>query len=111
MIQEERIQDLSQKPFRNGRYVLYWMQASPRVTCNHAYQYAVRMATRLSLPLLACFNLTPGYPEANRPQYRFLIEGLLTLSRALNEEGVLFVVLTGTPGAPSWHLEVTLHWW
>jgi len=99
MIQEERIAYLSQKPFGKGRYVLYWIQAAPRVTCNHAYQYAVRMADRLSLPLLACFNLVPGYPEATLPQYRFLIEGLLTLSRALEEQGVQLVIITGVPGA------------
>jgi len=98
MIQEERIQDLSQKSLRNGRYVLYWVQAAPRVTCNHAYQYAVRKANGLSLPLLACFNLTPGYPEAERPLYRFMIEGLLALSSALNDQGVLFIILTGAPG-------------
>jgi deoxyribodipyrimidine photo-lyase len=99
MIQEERIAYLSQKPFRKGRYVLYWIQTAPRVTCNHAYQYAVRMADRLSIPLLACFNLVPGYPEATRPQYRFLIEGLLTLSRTLEEQGVRLVIITGEPGA------------
>ena len=98
MIQEERIQDLSQKSLRNGRYVLYWVQAAPRVTCNHAYQYAVRKANGLSLPLLACFNLTPGYPEAERPHYRFMIEGLLALSQALKDEKVQFVILTGAPG-------------
>jgi deoxyribodipyrimidine photo-lyase len=98
MIQEERIQVLSQKPLRNGRYVLYWMQAAPRVACNHAYQYAVRKANGLSLPLLACFNLAPGYPEAARPHYRFMIEGLLALTAALKEEQVQFVILTGAPG-------------
>ena len=111
MIQEERIQNLSQKPCRNGRYVLYWVQAAPRVTCNHAYQYAVRKANGLSLPLLACFNLTPGYPEARRPHYRFMIEGLLALSQALKDEGVQFVIQTGAPGTVPWRLEVMLHWW
>lgn len=99
MIQEERIQHLSKKPFQKGRYVLYWVQAAPRVACNHAYQYAVREANRLSLPLLACFDLTPGYPEATSPHYRFMIEGLLSLSSALEEQGVLFTILTGVPGA------------
>jgi len=98
MIQEERIQHLSQKPFQKGKYVLYWVQASPRVACNHAYQYAVREANRLSLPLLACFDLVPGYPEARRPQYRFMIEGLLGLSRSLEEQGIQFVIRTGAPG-------------
>jgi len=99
MIQEERIEGLSQKPLKKGRYVLYWMQASPRITCNHAYQYAVRMANRLSLPLLACFNLIPGYPEAARPHYRFMIEGLVALSKTLRANGVRFVIITGLPGA------------
>ncbi|MCU0628367.1 MAG: deoxyribodipyrimidine photo-lyase [Methanoregulaceae archaeon] len=99
MIQEERIKDLSQKPLKKGRYVLYWMQAAPRVTCNHAYQYAVRMADHLSLPLIACFNLIPGYLEAARPHYRFMTEGLLALSKTLNDQGVRFVIITGSPGA------------
>jgi deoxyribodipyrimidine photo-lyase len=97
MIQVERIQKLSQKSLRKGAYVLCWMQTAPRVTCNHAYQYAVRMANRLSLPLLACFILIPGYPEATRPQYHFMIEGLLSLSRALKEQDVRLVILNGSP--------------
>ena len=80
------------------------MQAAPRVTCNHAFQYAVRMADRFSLPLLACFDLMPGYPGATLPQYRFMIEGLVSLSRNLEEQGVQFIIRTGSPGTAALEL-------
>ncbi|HPA06895.1 MAG TPA: deoxyribodipyrimidine photo-lyase [Methanoregulaceae archaeon] len=104
MIPEERVAYLSKKSVKKGHYILYWMQAAPRITCNHAYQYAVRMAERHSLPLLACFDLIPGYPGATCPHYRFMVEGLIALSRDLEAQGVRFLVRTGPPGTSAWEL-------
>src|SRR5690606_6047174 len=49
-------------------------------------------------PLLACFDLIPGYPGATCPHYRFMVEGLIALSRDLEAQGVRFIVKTGPPG-------------
>jgi deoxyribodipyrimidine photo-lyase len=97
MIRQERLQILNRKPVRNGRYVLYWMQASPRVQCNHAYQYAVECAERLGLPVLASFVVTPGFPEAREPHYRFLAQGLQEVYQSLREQGVRLVIRSGYP--------------
>ncbi len=97
MIREERLQLLNRQPVRDGGYVLYWMQASPRVRCNHAYQYAVERANRLSLPVVACFVITPDFPEARGPHYRFLAQGLRELQGTLAGQGVRLVIRFGDP--------------
>src|SRR5919202_1597505 len=47
-IQQERVADLNDEPVREGRYVLYWMQASQRTVLNHALEYAVHRAVELA---------------------------------------------------------------
>ena len=97
MIPHERLQQLNRQPVRKGRYVLYWMQASPRVRCNHAFQYAVERAERLSLPVVTCFVLTPDFPEAQAPHYRFLAEGLQEVRGTLADQGVRLAIRCGDP--------------
>jgi deoxyribodipyrimidine photo-lyase len=99
MVLEERLLHSAKRPIRNGRYVLYWVQAAPRLSGNPAYEYAITMADRHDLPLVACFNLIPGYPDATAPQYRFMIEGLLELRQALRQEGVRLIIISGPPGS------------
>ena len=50
MIHPERITPLNRQPARKGRFVLYWMQASQRVACNHALEYAVGEEMACTLP-------------------------------------------------------------
>jgi len=97
MIGQERLQRLNSQPVRKGRYVLYWMQASPRVRCNHAWQYAVERADRLSLPVVTCFVLTPDFPDARASHYRFLAEGLDEVRNTLADQGVKLLVRLGDP--------------
>jgi deoxyribodipyrimidine photo-lyase len=97
MVGQERLQRLNRQPVRKGRYVLYWMQASPRVQCNHAWQYAVERAERLSLPVVACFVISPDFPDAQGSHYRFLAEGLRELGGTLGDYGVRLVIRYGDP--------------
>lgn len=97
MIQPERIRHLNERPVRKGTYVLCWMQASPRLSCNHALQYAIRQANRLGLPVVAFFSLVPGYPEAAPAHYRFMLEGLDGLRKSLAESGIQLVIRVGPP--------------
>jgi deoxyribodipyrimidine photo-lyase len=53
MIHPSRIQPLNRRSIQDGRYVLYWMQASQRVDCNHALEYAVGEATPSICPSLS----------------------------------------------------------
>jgi deoxyribodipyrimidine photolyase len=97
MIQPERLKFLNAAEVRAGDYVLYWMQASQRVECNHAFQYAVRRANVLRLPVVVYFGLTDRFPEANERHYAFLLEGLADVRRRLNKLGVRFVLRRGSP--------------
>ena len=56
-IQPERIKILNDQAPAPGDYVLYWMQASQRTSCNHAFDYAVCLANRLHLPVVVGFGL------------------------------------------------------
>ncbi len=80
-----------------GRYVLYWMQASQRVHWNHALAYAIERANVLGKPLLVYFGLTGGYPEANIRHYTFMLEGLVESSKALKGLGIGWILRLASP--------------
>jgi len=94
---EERATDLNDRPVQEGRYVLYWMQQSQRVSYNHALEYAIENANDLNVPLLVCFGLTAAYPDANERHYHFMIQGLTDVKRGLAERGISFVMRVGKP--------------
>jgi deoxyribodipyrimidine photo-lyase len=97
MIQPTRLQSLNALPLCEGRYVLYWMQASQRAECNHALEQAIREANRLGQPLLVVFGLTADFPEANERHYRFMLEGLAQTRQALARRNIQLVVLHKDP--------------
>jgi deoxyribodipyrimidine photo-lyase len=85
------------EPRSDARYVLYWMQQSQRARFNPALEYALDEANARDLPVLVCFGLTDGYPEANARHYTFVLEGLAEVARALAERGIAFVIGRGSP--------------
>lgn len=97
MTREGRVTRLNRWGMRDGRYVLYWMQASQRAQCNHALEYAVEAANDRGKPLLVFFGLTDGYPEANERHYAFMIEGLREVRRSLARRGIDMVILHRSP--------------
>ena len=97
MIQPQRIHELNHLPNRDGRYVLYWMQASQRAKCNHALEYTIGQANDQQLPVVVLFVLTDQFPEANLRHYTFMLEGLEDVSRSLEKRGILFVMRHGRP--------------
>jgi deoxyribodipyrimidine photo-lyase len=97
MIHPERVRKLNDRPLQKGRFVLYWMQASQRAEYNHALEYAVRQANEGKLPVVVLFVLTGRFPEANLRHYTFMLEGLKELKGRLEERGVSFLVLRGSP--------------
>lgn len=82
---------------RAADYLLYWMQAAQRVADNHALEYAIREANRLSVPPLVLFCLTDGYPEANLRHYHFMLEGLQDVRDGLAARGIEFICAYGNP--------------
>jgi deoxyribodipyrimidine photo-lyase len=96
MIHNERLKKLEDKPKRNGDYLLYWLQASPRIHYNHALEYSIKMDNKLKKPLLTYFGLTE-FPEANERHYKFLLEGLKDLKSSLEDRGITFVLRLCSP--------------
>ena len=97
MIQPERIRILNSKQARDGRYVLYWMQAAQRAECNHALEYAIRSANKMSRPVLVCFGITEKWPEANQRHYYFMLEGLRETRKALEAKGIQMILRHQSP--------------
>ncbi|NIN67871.1 MAG: deoxyribodipyrimidine photolyase [Anaerolineae bacterium] len=97
MIQNERVRTLNRKRIRQGRYVLYWMQASVRGEYNHALEYAIREANGLNQPLLVFFGITETFPEANERHYYFMLEGLRETQLTLRERGIQLVIWKRSP--------------
>jgi len=96
-VQATRIKSLNDVDIRKGDYVLYWMQQSQRAAYNHALEYAVQQANKLSRPLLVGFGLTDDYPEANLRHYTFMLEGLKETRVALASRGIKMVLRRGHP--------------
>ncbi len=97
MIQSTRLTTLSESPVGQGRYVLYWMQASQRTRFNHALEYAIRRANASGLPVVVAFGLMDDYPDANLRHYAFMVQGLADVSRQLQARGIAFVARHGNP--------------
>ena len=97
MIQPERIQILNDKPVRQGRFVLYWMQQSQRAEFNPALEHAIACANELQQPVVAVFGITSRFPEANQRHYVFMLQGLQEACRALRNRGIRLVVLPRPP--------------
>lgn len=93
MREPSRIQTLNQKQENtNGKYILYWMQASVRTRYNHALNYALQLGNQYKLPIVVFFQLIDNYPEANARHYHFLLEGLQDVQKTLQEKHIAFVV-------------------
>jgi len=96
-IQPTRISFLNNKPPKNGKYILYWMQASQREEYNHALEYAIARANEMGRPIVVVFVLIPNYPSANRRHYAFMLEGLKETLAALANRGIKLVTRSGNP--------------
>jgi len=96
-IQNERIQKMNNNIIQDGKYVLYWMQASQRTECNHALEFAIKKANNLNRPLLIYFNLLPNFPNANSRSYHFMLQGLREVSKSLEARNIEFLLKIGKP--------------
>lgn len=97
MIEKERIRIRNNKAPVQGRYVLYWMQASQRTHHNHALLFAIEKANELNLPTVVYFGLTGLYPEAQERHYRFMLEGLKELKRTLHDMNIIMIIRLESP--------------
>ncbi|MBP8303987.1 MAG: deoxyribodipyrimidine photo-lyase [Phycisphaerae bacterium] len=94
----QRVRTLKTGPTRrDGRYVLYWMQAAQRAQCNPALEHAIELADELARPVAVVFCLVDGFPEANLRHTRFMVEGLCETRRDLALKGIQMAVFHGPP--------------
>ena len=94
---EKRISLLNAQPAQRGYYVLYWMQASQRAKDNAALEYAVSRANALNKPVVVCFGLYAGYPEANQRHFAFVLQGLKECEQQLADRDIPMRVSLGRP--------------
>lgn len=78
-----------------ARYILYWMQAAQRASCNAALNKAIELANERQLPLLIVFCLDDRIPDATRRHYHFMLEGLFELARSLERESLKLYLAIG----------------
>jgi len=77
--------------------VLYWMQQSQRATGNAALEHAVRRANVLDKPVVVCFGIDTGYPDANLRHFTFMLQGLCGVRERLAGRDMKFVVAIEAP--------------
>ena len=96
-IHPDRVRRLNDRPWRPGRFVLYWMQQAQRAQDNPALRFACGQGQRLGLPVVVVFALLRRYPEATRRHFRFMLEGLVETEQALAAAGIPLLVRRGEP--------------
>jgi deoxyribodipyrimidine photo-lyase len=92
-----RIRQLNDRPQGDGRYVLYWMQASQRAEFNPALEYAIRRADEINRGVVVGFGLMAAFPEANMRHFAFMLDGLAEVEEGLRRRGIRFVMRAGRP--------------
>jgi deoxyribodipyrimidine photo-lyase len=97
-IEDTRLKSLnSVEDGDSGDYILYWMQASQRLRWNQAFEFAKKLSSEKSKPLIVVFGLTDDYPEANQRHYTFMLQGLQEIEADLKKKGILFRIYKGEP--------------
>ncbi len=97
MIHKERITVLNNTPVQDRDYILYWMQASQRIHCNHALAYAIDQANERQKPLVVFFGITDHFPDANLRHYAFMLQGLEEVYKELEKRYIPFIVQAVSP--------------
>jgi len=83
-VPEIRVRALNARGVRaDGDYVLYWMIAARRTSCNFALDHALDHCERLGKPLVVLEALRVDYPYASDRFHRFAIEGMAENARRL----------------------------
>jgi len=82
---------------KQGRCVIYWMQASQRLHDNYALNTAIRWANKLGVPIVVYFGLWEEYPQANERSYLFMLEGLHEIETECLKQGIRFVLRIENP--------------
>ena len=91
MAYQERIKKLNSINLKERKFVIYWMQSSHRTEFNLALDYAIFMGKKLDKPVIVFFGIT-NFLEANHRHYKFMLDGLLEVKKALDSLGIKLVL-------------------
>ncbi|MEP1125195.1 MAG: deoxyribodipyrimidine photo-lyase [Ilumatobacter sp.] len=101
-IEPERCRALNEAtPNADGRYVLYWMQASMRAEHNPALERAIQIANDHRAPLVVACTVVTDYPEASPRHFAFMLAGMGQALQAIERRGAGVVVRSGDDPARS----------
>ncbi len=104
-VEPERIQALNERsPREDGRYVLYWMQASQRAEHNPALELAVQRANEHRIPVVVLAVIDPDYPAASARAHSFFLGGLARTMRAIERRGLRPCIRVGDPAGSALEL-------
>lgn len=73
-----------------GDYILYWMIASRRISCNFSLQRAVEWSKRFDKPLVILEALRCDYQWASDRIHRFILQGMQDNAARLDSTGVFY---------------------
>lgn len=98
---DARIRKLNAHPTTTGEYVLYWCQASRRLSHNHALDYALFRADKLRLPLVIYEGLRLDYPWACARHHAIMLQGMQDNAKHAQKLGVTYWPFVETPDQPA----------
>jgi deoxyribodipyrimidine photo-lyase len=76
--QENRVRRVNQKPeFKNGKYILYWMQAYRRLDWNHSLDFAIHKSIEMKKPLVIYEGLRMDYKWNSSRIHKFILDGII----------------------------------
>ncbi len=95
-IEPERIRTLNgAEPNADGRFVLYWMQASMRAEHNPALEFAIQTANDHEVPLVVVTTIITDYPDSSPRHYAFMLAGMGQALAAIERRGATVIVRVG----------------
>ncbi|NNM55506.1 MAG: hypothetical protein HKM05_12410, partial [Spirochaetales bacterium] len=95
-MEPDRISFWGTERLKGNGSVLYWMQASPRLTDNFALSWAADQARRENRPLAVLTVIDPQEQNPGLAQ-QFYEQGLALTAQQLQAQGLTLVVLRGDP--------------
>jgi deoxyribodipyrimidine photo-lyase len=75
----------------DGDFILYWMNAARRTTCNYALERSMELGRDLGKPLVVLESLRADYPWANARFHRFVIQGMADNRERFQRAGITYL--------------------
>ncbi|MGC6510216.1 MAG: FAD-dependent oxidoreductase [Myxococcota bacterium] len=94
----ERSRLVSNPSLQKGAFVLYWMRTAARGHDNPALDTAIELGNALGLPIFVYHGLSERYPYASDRHHRFILEGAIDVSKAMQMRQIGYAFHLERPG-------------